>query len=373
MGNNVNDMSLLRRIVSCFMMLCGAAVLFSCGGGTKQEEATPKAVNIAECKDASVLPPTSFAGLTRSVDQVNVAFRVSGTISRVLVKEGDRVQKGQLIAVMDDRDYRLQLNATKAEYEQIKADAERVIAMYEDGSTTAQNYDKARYGLEQITQKLGNHTNQLNDTRLVAPISGSVKRKLRESGEAVAAGLPVVELSSSDRIEVEIDLPAAEFMHIDEYVEFYCTFNVTGTQKFPLKVVRKDVEANANQLYKVYLQFADGKSHKGITAGMSTMVYGKRVRITDGQDIHSGDILIPATALVTEDETPHVFVLDEKEHVVRKREVKVEFINPDGTIAVSNGLKVGEKVVRTGAHNLTDREKVEIMEKASKSNVGGML
>ena len=373
MGNKVNDMSSLRHVVSCFMILCGAIILFGCGGGTKKGEAAPKPVNITECKDASVLPPTSFAGLTRSADQVNVAFRVSGTISRVLVKEGDHVQQGQLIAIMDDRDYRLQLNATKAEYEQIKADAERVIAMYEDGSTTAQNYDKARYGLEQITQKLNNHTNQFNDTRLLAPMSGCVKRKLRESGEAVAAGLPVVELSSSDRLEIEIDLPAAEFMHLDEYVDFYCTFNVTGEQHFPLKVVRTDAEANANQLYKVFLQFKDTPRQKGITAGMSTMVYGKRVRSTDGEDIHSGDILIPATALVTEDETPHVFVLDEKENVVRARQVKVAFINPDGTVAVSQGLKVGEKVVRTGAHNLNDGEKVEIMEKASKSNVGGML
>ena len=103
------------------------------------------------------------------------------------------------------------------------------------------------------------------------------------------------------------------------------------------------------------------------------MVYGRRVKTTDGQDIRTGDILIPTSALVIEGETPYVFVLDESENVVRIREVKVEFINPDGTVAISEGLKVGEKVVRTGAHNLNDGEKVEIMEKASKSNVGGML
>ncbi len=373
MGNNVNDMFHSRHIVICFAVLCGAIILFSCSGGKKQSEETPKAVNIAECRDASALPPASFSGLTRSVDMVNVAFRVSGTISRVLVKEGDHVRAGQVIAVMDDRDYRLQLNATKAEYEQIKADAERVIAMYQDGSTTAQNYDKARYGLEQITQKLGNHTNQLNDTRLLAPMSGFVKRKLRESGEAVAAGLPVVELSTSDRVEIEIDLPAKEFLHLDEYTDFYCTFNVTGARQFPLKVVRTGVEANANQLYPVFLQFKDAASHKGITAGMSTMVYGNRLVANLDEDPHSSDIIIPASALITDDETPHVFVLDEKENVVRIREVKVGVINPDGTVTVSHGLKVGEKVVRTGAHCLTDGQKVEVMQPASKSNVGGML
>jgi len=192
------------------------AILVGCGGNSKQGNETAKMVNVSVCRDASELPPTSFTGLVRSADLVNVAFRVSGTISRVVVKEGDYVKKGQLLAILDDRDYQVQLNATKAEYESVKADAERVIALYEDGSTTAQNYDKARYGLQQISQKLANHTNQLRDTRLVAPMAGVVKQKLRESGEAVAAGLSVVELSSSDRLEIEIDLPAKEFMNLKE-------------------------------------------------------------------------------------------------------------------------------------------------------------
>lgn len=362
----------------CVFLACVAA-LVSCGGKTKQDNETVKMVNVAECRDANELPPTSFTGLARSADLVNVAFRVSGTISRVVVKEGDYVKKGQLLAILDDRDYQVQLNATKAEYESVKADAERVIALYEDGSTTAQNYDKARYGLQQISQKLANHTNQLHDTRLVAPMAGFVRQKLRESGEAVAAGLPVMELSSSDRLEIEIDLPAKEFLNLNEYLDFYCTFNVTGAKRYPLKVVRTSVEANANQLYSVYLQFKDGISHKGVTAGMSAMVYGRKRTQRSSMDEtgtvkdEEHDIIIPATSLVRDGNTTCVFVVDEKEGVVRQRTVKLVLINPDGTVTVSRGVSVGEKVVRTGAHSLSDGQKVEIMAEPSKTNVGGMI
>lgn len=366
-------------VLQRFMCVACVVALVGCGGHSKQSSETAKMVNVSVCRDASELPPTSFTGLVRPADLVNVAFRVSGTISRVVVKEGDYVKKGQLLAILDDRDYQVQLNATKAEYESVKADAERVIAMYEDGSTTAQNYDKARYGLQQISQKLANHTNQLHDTRLVAPMTGVVKQKLRESGEAVAAGLPVVELSSSDRLEIEIDLPAKEFMNLNEYLDFHCTFNVTGPKRYPLKVVRTSVEANANQLYSVYLQFKDGVSHKGVTAGMSAMVYGRKSTQRSNMDEtgtvkeEEHDIIIPATSLVRHGNTTCVFVVDEKEGVVKERVVKLDIINPDGTVTVSRGLSVGEKVVRTGAHSLSDGQKVEIMAEPSKTNVGGMI
>lgn len=368
-SKTISHLSPVRHLILCAAML-GALLNQSCSGGNGQQTGTPKAVNTAVCRDANELPPTSFAGLTRPVDVVNAAFRVSGTISRVLVDEGQRVNKGQVIAIMDDRDYQVQLNATKAEYEQVKADAERVMAMYADSSTTAQNYDKARYGLEQMSQKLAHHSNQYNDTRLLAPMSGYVKRKLRESGESVVAGMPVVEISTSDRIEVEIELPAKEYMHLDEYTDFYCTFNVTGTQRFPLKVVRSGKEANANQLYTVYLQFSESTLQKGVTPGMSTMVYGRRV--TKGTETFS-EIVIPATSLVSDGNATYVFVYDPKAGVVHRRDVKLDLINPDGTVTISKGLEVGEKVVRTGARSLSDGQSVSELQPASKTNVGGMI
>ncbi len=373
------DMSRLLNVLQRIVFSIGVAALVSCGGNGGKKNDSVKMVNVSVCRDANVLPPTSFTGLVRPADVANVAFRVSGTISRVIVNEGDYVKKGQVLAIMDDRDYRVQLNATKAEYESVKADAERVIAMYEDGSTTAQNYDKARFGLQQITQKLTNHTNQLHDTRLVAPMSGYVRRKLRESGEAVAAGLPVLELSSSDKLEIEIDLPAKEFMHLDEYLEFYSTFNVTGSQHFPLKVVRKSAEANANQLYSVVLEFKDGVKHKGVAAGMSAMVYGRKSTERSSYDEKGvvkdseHDIIIPSTSLVRTGNTTRVFVVDESKGIVKERVVKLDFINPDGTVTVSRGLKVGEKVVRTGAHSLSDGQKVEIMAEPTETNVGGLI
>ena len=144
------------------------SVLCSCNG-KKEAQEDVQYVMTATAKGGGNESQQTYPARTRSMEETNVAFRVSGTIERVFVKEGDYVRKGQLIATMDARDYRVQLEATQAEYAQIKADAERVFELYKEQATTASNYDKARYGLSQITQKLQHHKNQLADcTRLSA-------------------------------------------------------------------------------------------------------------------------------------------------------------------------------------------------------------
>lgn len=138
-----------------------------------------------------------------------MAFKVSGTLNKVYVEEGSKISKGQLIAEIDPRDYRLQLEATKAEYQGIKAEAERVIALYADSVSTASDYDKARYGLEQITAKYQNARNQLADTKIYAPFNGYVQKLLLDPPTVVAAGMPIMTLIADNGWEVEINVPSS--------------------------------------------------------------------------------------------------------------------------------------------------------------------
>ena len=188
--------------------LAGLCQLLVACTGSKSESVEEiryvKTVQAVRISDAAEL---SYPGRTKSSEEVNVAFRVSGPIQRLLVKEGQFVSKGQLIAEMDPRDYEVQLSATQAEYEQIKADAERVMALYKEDGTTASNYDRARYGLQQITEKLAHHKNQLADTRLYAPISGYVQTKMHEAGETVSAGMPIVSMFNAGDVEIEVFVP----------------------------------------------------------------------------------------------------------------------------------------------------------------------
>lgn len=357
----------MKKYSYIIYLMVGVASLVSCGQKNAPKDDAP-IVDVATVKGVGEVDATTFTGRTKSAEEVNLAFRVAGQIQSVLVKEGDYVQRGQVVAVMDARDYQVQLAATQAEYEQVKADAERVMALYAEGNTTASNNDKARYGLQQISQMLANHRNQLADTRLRSTINGYVQTKFHESGETVGAGMPVVSVFGSGDTEVEIKISASDFANIDKFTSFGCRFDVTGDETFPLTIGRVSQEANTSQLYTVRLKFTGAVDHKKITPGMTTMVYAE---VSDTEA--SGIVCVPMSAVLNEEGKTEVFVYDTKSSVVKKRPVTLTTVKRDGTVQVDDGLKSGETIVVSGVHHIKDGQKVRILQKPAASNVGGLL
>lgn len=343
-------------------------LLTACGNSKTGSEEDVRYVKTVQAQRISDAAELSYPGKTKSSEEVNVAFRVSGPIQRVMVQEGQLVSKGQLIAQMDPRDYEVQLAATQAEYEQIKADAERVMALYKEEGTTASNYDRARYGLQQITEKLAHHKHQLEDTRLYAPISGYIQSKMHESGETVSAGMPVVSMFNAGDVEIEVFVPASDYARQNDLLSATCSFEVTPGKVYPLEIVRVSKEANASQLYAARLRIKGDYDRRKITPGMSTMVYASyhAPNEVDG-------VTIPTTAIDRKDGQTSVFVLDTNTSTVKRRAVEVGRIDLDGNIQVLKGLKPNETVVCAGVRYLTDGQQVKEMEKTSKANVGGLL
>ena len=170
--------------------------LTSCNGSTQDAKGC-QTVKIDTVISASGQSYLQYPGKVKAAQDISLAFRVSGTIQKIYVKDGARVQAGQLLAELDPTDYQVQLDATEAEYKQIKAEAERVMALYKDNGTTPSANDKAVYGLKQITAKYQHHKDQLGYTRLYAPFSGYIQKRLFEAHETIGAGMPVLSMISS--------------------------------------------------------------------------------------------------------------------------------------------------------------------------------
>ncbi len=306
---------------------------------------------------------TTYPGRTQASEEANVAFRVAGTLLRVTVKEGDRVRRGQVIARMDDRDYRVQLTAAEAEFTQVKAEAERVMSLFADSVGTANNYDKARYGLEQITQKLQHCRDQVEDCVLRAPFDGYVQSVLRESHETVGAGMPIVSLIGDGQTEIVINIPASESLRRDQFASFSARFDVLPGEQFPLQLLSIARQANVNQLYEVRLGL-QGR-HPQITPGMSTMVQ------LSYQNEDAKTILIPISAIRHSDDASSVFVYADGK--VRKTGVTLGHVHNNGTVEVLAGLKTGDQIVISGVNMLNDGEAVRPTAQPSKTNVGGLL
>ncbi|MGM9760015.1 MAG: efflux RND transporter periplasmic adaptor subunit [Parabacteroides sp.] len=352
-----------------YYLVCAVAWLLLATACSKK---TTQSSNLQSVKITTVTPAEEqnalqYPGKVKAAQDINLAFRVSGTIQRILVEDGSPVREGQLLAELDPSDYQVQLNATEAEYHQIKAEAERIIALYNDQGTTPNNYDKAVYGLKQITAKYQHHKDQLAYTKLYAPFNGFVQKHLFNSHETVAAGMPVISMIGSGQPEVEINLPAADYIERAHFNRFQCTFDIYPGRVYLLKLISITPKANANQLYTMRLQLlADNQPMPSV--GLNTMVSIFR----DSTETHV--LSVPTGALLHQEEQTYIYRYNDTDLCIHRCPVQLIRLLSDGrALILSDHVKPGDTVVASGVHSLSDGEQVKPLPAQTSTNVGGLL
>jgi RND family efflux transporter MFP subunit len=338
----------------------------SCGGNSREASPVVRTVKVDTVRVADGGQQSVYPAKVRAGADVSVAFRVSGSIERMPVAEGAFVRKGAVVAELDTRDYRVQLSATEAEYNQIKATAERITELYKRGSATKSDYEKATYGLEQIAAKYRNHQNQLADTRLTAPFDGYIRKKIHDTGETVGAGMPVVSMISGGDWQVELSLPVQDYARRNSFERFEAIVATAPDQPLPLELLELSPKGNASQLYNMTLRVKQ-PCKATLAAGMSVeVVIGYRT----GQAV---TYKIPLSAMFERDGAPHVWIFKSEDLPAEARRIAVSEVQHDGYLIVEQGVVAGEMVVTAGVHSIKDGERIKPLPAASKTNVGGLL
>jgi RND family efflux transporter MFP subunit len=354
---------IMKKIILSTMAF--TVILLSCKQN-KPENSTFQTVEVDTVQVYGENQRVTFPGKVVAASDINLSFRIAGPISKVHVDVGKFVKKGQVLAEMDSRDYIVQLSATEAEYKRIKAEAERIIALYEKGSVSPNDYDKAVYGLNQITAKYDAHKNALADTKLYAPCDGYIQKRLFEPGETVSAGLPILSMISAGTDEVEVNIPSSEYIRRNNFDSYYCTVDLYSGKTFPLELIGITRKANMNQLYTMRLRLTGNEKNKP-GPGMSTMV--TILCKTEETEMVS----IPLTAVFESKNKTMVWVYNKSDETISARSVKVSEILTNGTAIISSGLSSGEIIVSRGVNTVKEGEKVKLLPAVSPTNVGGML
>jgi RND family efflux transporter MFP subunit len=356
----------MKKILLFILLPLGYIFSEGCSHHTDSGRETVRTVKTDTVRFFKEQHEASFPGKIKAAADVNLAFRIAGPIAKIHVKEGDFVRKGQTLVSLDARDYTIQLAATEAEYRQIKAEADRIVELHKTGSVTDNDYDKAVYGLKQITAKYDAHKNALADTRLIAPFNGFVQKRHFESGETVGAGMPVLSLICADAPEVEIFIPASEYIRRDLFDSFSCTVDIFPDRSFPLDLIGITHKANMNQLYSVRLKMRNAGTPLP-SPGMVSMVH---IQYKTDESIK---MQIPYSALFEKNSHSSVWIYNPDSQTVALKQIEVSEIRNDGLIVVSEGLSAGEIVVTAGVHKLYEGEKVRLLPSSTETNKGDLL
>lgn len=344
--------------------LLAAALLWGCAGG---EANTPfvRSVCLTQPVALGGVTTRTCSGVVKAAREVSLGFKTPGQIARIHVSEGDYVRRGQLLAELDDADYRLAVEALQIQYDQLRDEVERTRRLFEERSVSANDFEKATAGLRQLGVQLQVNRNKLEYTKLYAPCDGYIEAVNFAEAEMVDAGTALFALLDVTRLEVEVDIPASEYLCRDRFTDFSC--RAAGLEReVPLRLGGVTPKADGNQLYRLTFDFA-AQPDRRLTAGMNV-----EVRITETDTTRRQGFALPLGAVTLEGETPAVWVLG-ADSTLHRRAVVLDNTDAEGRAVVVGGLNGDERIVRAGATALHEGEKVRVVEEPSQTNVGGLL
>jgi membrane fusion protein, multidrug efflux system len=320
-------------------------------------EETPRPVRVQTVQFVPDQAAVTYPGSVAARVQANLGFRVGGKVTERLVDIGDRVAAGQALAHLDSVDAQLNAEATGQAVRAAEADAVNARANFKRyqgiGSRSPawlpSEFDKRRATLDgaearlaQVQRQFVMARDQLDYATLKADAPGVITDVRLEVGQVVAAGQTAITLAHSDATEVVVDVPENRLPAIR--TARAVTIRMGSQPDVVLTGRVREVGALADPISRTFavkvsvLDAPDGMVALGMTA---------TVRF----DQDSGTMIarLPASAVVSVDGAPAVWVLDPAAHRVVAHKVQVAAWLGDGEVAIAGGVEAGARVVTAGA------------------------
>lgn len=345
----------------------GAVLVCGCNGqpGEKEKKSAERSVMTIVAEYPSATGESVYHGIVKEAHSINVGFKTAGQIKTINVREGQYVREGQLLAALDDKDYRLGVEALQIQYDQLKDEVARLHELYEKKSVSANDYEKADAGLRQLGIQLQVNKNKLEYTKLYAPVSGYVNSVNFSPSEMVDAGTPLFEMMDVSGLEVQADITASDYLERASFRTFTC--RTASGETLPLTLSGIVPKADGNQLYKMTLRLPSGKGTAEFVPGTNVEVIVSKSATEQG----SGALVLPSGAVRYDGGQYYVWTVGADSTLIRVN-VSASASRESGKIIVK-GIENGTEVVSAGAATLREGEKVRILAKPEASNVGGLL
>ena len=197
----------MKTIKTILLVLFSTLLLYSCGSDEDTKEEIIRPVKVMEVSNVYDYQLKDFSAVTQETQESKISFRVSGPLIKLLVNEGQKVKRGQLLAEIDPRDFEINLMAKEAKYEQTKATKDRFEVLYKKDAVSKNELDLRVANYLQAKSNYEDAKNALSDTKFRAQFSGFIDKKFVENFDQVNAGQVIVTMIDISVIEVKFYIP----------------------------------------------------------------------------------------------------------------------------------------------------------------------
>lgn len=296
-------------------------------------------------------------GDVKTKQNVLIYPEMAGTLQRVYVKEGDRVRKGQTLAVIDDGGMSSQLAQLKTQAELARTTYERRKRLWDQkiGSeieflSAKSNYEAAQNSVDQAQSQLGKST-------IRAPFSGIIDNVIKDQGTVVSpgSGSEVFRIVNLSDMYIKVDVPETYLGEVTKGKEAMVYFPVLG-DSITTKIRETGNFINpSNRSFSVEIPVPNKKGNikPNLTAKVSLNDYTSEEAI-----------LIPSSIISENAEgEQYVYIAEAPnadDEAVAKRSIITTGKTQGGQIEVLTGIENGSQIIKEGARTVKDGQKVKI-------------
>jgi RND family efflux transporter MFP subunit len=331
--------------------------------GPDKPEVRPVRTVTVEKREAGV--PVVLTGRIESADEAALGFRIAGRMIERSVNVGDRIEAGQLLARLEPqnemnalRSAQANLAAAQAALTEARNRFERQETLLGQGWTTRAQFDQAEKARSTTEAQVDAAEAQLKSahdlvsfTELEADAEGVVTATGAEAGEVIQAGQMVVRLARQGGRDAVFDVPAQVLRSAPS--EPIIDVHLTNDPSVKATGRVREVSPQADPITRTF------KVKVGLSEPPEAMLLGATVTgnlQTDAEPM----VEIPASALTKVNRQPAVWIVDPSSHVVSLRNVEIARFDP-ATVAISQGLDVGEVIVTAGVQALHPGQKIRVL------------
>jgi len=374
-----------RRFVSCNKVTTSAirlsisvlslSLVFGCSETPQPTVSdTSRPVKIFTVGGSELSQTRTLPARIDASQRADLAFRVPGHLQQILVREGDVVTAGQVLARLDPADFELAVENRQAAYDNADRNFERAKGLISSGNISQLDYDRMEAEYRSTSAALNQALRELEYTELKAAFAGIVARRMVENFEEVQAQQPLFDLQNIDILDVIVDVPESMVRassHHDglnrdaadglarEGINAQVCFDDFPDRKYPLAI--KEVSTTADPQTQTFaVTFSMIAPEKMVVLpGMSGQVELTFPRaLADDTNAR----WVPVSAVQADSElTARVWLLERDTMTVRSQAVEIGRIS-GRLIEVVSGLSGGEEIVAIGAPYLAEEMRVTQMD-----------
>ena len=288
-------------------------------------------------------------------NNTEVAAKISGQITKILVEEGDFVKTGQVVAQLESARFRLEVERAQANLNKITQEIERKQDLYEQKLIPRDSFESLKYDKDSAEVALSIAKLDLSYTTIRSPIGGVVSQRNVQRGNAITTNQALFKITSLKSLQADLFIPERELNNLRKgqvaQVRFDAIQLPNGQKTIPAKVKRiSPVIDSKTGTFKTTLEIDNSSDLlKPGMFGRFNIVYGER------KDV----MTVPRTAIQDLDGEQSVYTVQNDKTV--KVIITTGYEN-DGKTEISSGLNADQAVVILGQAGLRIGSKVFVTE-----------